>query len=164
MIRLFTLLFSLVCFTVLVWFGVTVDLGERTLFGHLRAIASSQEANELWEGSKAKLQDFIGIEAAKKASEKAEAARKAAKDATRSYIQRGGTRTLFEPAGPPQEKLSARDQKEMTDEMERLTDSAPGPRTRPAAPAPAPAKRTGVQGRAAPREPEKVRAQAAKPN
>jgi hypothetical protein len=111
-----TLCFSLVCLLIFVWFGVTVDLGERTLFGHLRAIGSSREAKDLWDGTKSKVNDFIGIEAAKRA-----AAAKAREAAGR--------------LGPPQENLSPRDQRQ----MQELTGGA---------------KRT-VQGRTAPRPPEK---------
>jgi hypothetical protein len=119
-IRLLTLCFSLVCLAVFVWFGVTVDLGDRTLFGHLRAIGSSREAKDLWDGTKSKLNDFIGIEAAKRA----EAAKR---------------RPVVEKVGPPQEDLSARDHKQMQDQVQRLTEGA---------------KRNGVQGRSPPRKVE----------
>jgi hypothetical protein len=65
--RLFTFLVSVVGFAALVWFGVTVDLGNRTLFGHLRAIGQSDEAQQLWSGTKDKVTDFVGIEAARRA-------------------------------------------------------------------------------------------------
>ncbi len=34
---------------VFIWFGATVNLGRRTLFGHIRNIWSSEEAHELRE-------------------------------------------------------------------------------------------------------------------
>jgi hypothetical protein len=168
-IRLFSLLFSVVCLAVFVWFGVTVDLGERTFFGHLRAIATSQESQALWEGTKEKLRDFIGIDAAKHA----EAAKNAAKDATRSFVEKGGARTFLEPSGPPQEKLTARDQQQMNEQMQKLSGEA---KKRANATAQATAKVTaktplanrapgpGVQGRSAPRETDKSRSQQPKPN
>ena len=55
-----------VCFlAAFVWFGVTVELGDHTLFGHLRAISGSKESQELWRGTKAKVNDALGIEKAK---------------------------------------------------------------------------------------------------
>jgi hypothetical protein len=46
------LLFSMVAFATFVWFGATVDLGPRTLFGHLYNIGRSPESRELVEGTK----------------------------------------------------------------------------------------------------------------
>ncbi len=45
-------LFRLVALVAIVWFGAMVPLGRRTLFGHLWAIAHTQEAKELGEGAK----------------------------------------------------------------------------------------------------------------
>jgi hypothetical protein len=160
-IRLFSLFFSVVCIAAFIWFGATVDLGERTLFGHLRAIASSKEAGDLWDGAKAKVSDFVGIDAAKRAEAAKEAAKKAAKDVTKSYIERGGTRTLFGPQGAPQERLTERDQKQMNEKMQRLaSDSGSKTASRTATPKANP----GVQGRSPPRESEKARARESKPN
>jgi hypothetical protein len=50
--RLLRWLFSLALFAVFVWFAVTVPLGKRTLWGHLRAIAATDEAKDLAEGAK----------------------------------------------------------------------------------------------------------------
>jgi hypothetical protein len=107
-IRLLTLCFSLVCLAAFVWFGVTVDLGERTLFGHLRAIGRSREVGELWAGTKSRLSDFIGIESARRA----EAARRTA------------PRPAAPRVGPPQEDLTARDQEQMRRQMQRLAEGA----------------------------------------
>jgi hypothetical protein len=65
--RLVTFFISIVGFAAIVWFGVTVELGDRTLFGHLRAIGGSHEAQQLWDGTKDKVTDFVGIEAARRA-------------------------------------------------------------------------------------------------
>jgi hypothetical protein len=67
MFRLVTFFASACGLLAFVWFGLTVDLGDRTLFGHLRAIGGSQEAQDLWSGTKGKVTDFVGIEAAKRA-------------------------------------------------------------------------------------------------
>jgi hypothetical protein len=52
MIRLFKLCFGLAAFCAFAWFGTTVQLGDRTLFGHLRAIAQTKESQELVDGTK----------------------------------------------------------------------------------------------------------------
>jgi hypothetical protein len=71
--RLITFCISIVGFAAIVWFGVTVELGDRTLFGHLRAIGGTQEAQQLWDGTKGKVTDFVGIEAARRAEAAKEA-------------------------------------------------------------------------------------------
>jgi hypothetical protein len=155
--RLISFGFSLAFIAVFVWFGATVDLGERTFFGHLRAIASSKESQALWDGIKDRVREFVGIDAAQEASKRASAAKNAAKDVTKSYLEKGGTRTLFGP-GAPQEKVTASDQKQMNDQMKRLAGEAKTAKPAPLAaegktnkPAPP------VQGRPAPREPDKKR-------
>lgn len=52
MFALIRFAFSLVIFAIVVWFAVTVPLGSRTLWGHLRAIGGTQEAHEFAEGTK----------------------------------------------------------------------------------------------------------------
>jgi hypothetical protein len=52
MFRLLKLCMSLAAFVALAWFGATVKLGSRTLFGHLRAIAETKESQELVDGTK----------------------------------------------------------------------------------------------------------------
>ena len=39
---------------IFIWFGATVNLGRRTLFGHIRNIWSSEQAHELREDVKTK--------------------------------------------------------------------------------------------------------------
>ena len=52
MIRLFKLCVGLAAFCAFAWFGTTVQLGDRTLFAHLRAIAQTKESQELVDGTK----------------------------------------------------------------------------------------------------------------
>jgi hypothetical protein len=52
MFRLLKLCMSLAAFVVFAWFGATVKLGSRTLFGHLRAIGETKESQELVDGTK----------------------------------------------------------------------------------------------------------------
>jgi hypothetical protein len=162
--RLISFGFSLAFLAVFVWFGATVDLGERTFIGHLRAIASSKESQALWDGIKDRIRDFVGIDAAQEAAKRASAARDAAKDVTKSYLERGGTRTLFGP-GAPQEKITAGDQKQMNEQMKRLAGEGKSGKPGPLAAEgktnqPAPPR----EGRAVPRESDKKRDNQPKPN
>jgi len=52
MIRLFKLCVGLAAFCAFAWFGTTVQLGDRSLFGHLRAIAQTKESQQLVDGTK----------------------------------------------------------------------------------------------------------------
>lgn len=46
---------GLASFAAFVWWGLTVPLGERTLFGHMTAIVQSRESQELVRGTKQKV-------------------------------------------------------------------------------------------------------------
>lgn len=46
------LLFMMVLFVGFAYFGSTVQLGDRTLFGHLHAIGSTEESKKLVDGTK----------------------------------------------------------------------------------------------------------------
>jgi hypothetical protein len=52
MFSLVRFLFSLIIFAIVVWFAVSVPLGSRTLWGHLKAIAGTKEAKDFAEGTK----------------------------------------------------------------------------------------------------------------
>lgn len=106
--RLLTLLFSTLCLASFVWFGLTVDLGERTLFGHLRAIGGSEPAQQLWSGVKSKVNDFVGIESARKSL--------------------GEGRASEDPsaAGPPQETLDDADRSKLRRLLEERGASQAG--------------------------------------
>ena len=52
MFRLIKLGVALVGLLAFCWFGVTYQLGSRTLFQHLRAIGQSKESQELVDGTK----------------------------------------------------------------------------------------------------------------
>ena len=58
MFKLVKLLVGVVGLGVFVWWGLTVPLGGRTLFGHLSAIGSSKESQELVRGTKEKVGDL----------------------------------------------------------------------------------------------------------
>lgn len=104
---------SVVFLAAFVWFGVTVELGDKTLFGHLRAISKSKESQELWRGTKSKVNESLGLEAAKRALiEKAAADRKP----TESPAPGGGAAPadkVAAPAGPPQDSHTEADREAM---------------------------------------------------
>ena len=52
MFRLVRFLISLAMLGGFVWFGMTVKLGDKTLFGHIAAIGKSKETQDLVEGTK----------------------------------------------------------------------------------------------------------------
>jgi hypothetical protein len=52
MVRLLKLCIGLAAFVAFAYFGATVPLGSRTLFGHMRAIAETKESQELVDGTK----------------------------------------------------------------------------------------------------------------
>lgn len=112
MFRLLTFCVSIVGFAAVVWFGVTVELGQRTLFGHLRAIGGSDEAQQLWAGTREKVTDFVGIEAAKRA----EAAKAALKKAAVAEAEQGPAvdRAAAEPGRAAAKSPAARNAKPPT--------------------------------------------------
>jgi hypothetical protein len=122
MFRLITLIISVGCLAAFVWFGLTVDLGERTLFGHLLAISKSDETQQLWQGTKSKVNDVIGLEAAKKAlAEKAGAATGAGdKGDGKGAPKDQGKGDKAVAGGPPQDDLTKDDR----EAMRRLIGSA----------------------------------------
>jgi hypothetical protein len=94
MFGLIRFLFSLVLFGIVIWFATTVPLGKHTLWGHLQAIFSTQEAKDLAEGTK---------EEAKKVA-----------DRVRDELKRDGGVAATERQGkPPLDPLDARDQKSL---------------------------------------------------
>lgn len=51
MFRLARGIFSLVIFAIVIWFATMVPLGNKTLWGHLRAIFATQAAKDLAHGT-----------------------------------------------------------------------------------------------------------------
>jgi hypothetical protein len=52
MFTMLKLLLGLAGFLAFAWFGATVKLGDRTLFGHMHAIGTTKESQELVDGTK----------------------------------------------------------------------------------------------------------------
>jgi len=56
--KLIKLFIGVVGLGAFVWYGLTVPLGGRTLFGHLSAIGQSRESQDLVRGTKEKVGDL----------------------------------------------------------------------------------------------------------
>jgi hypothetical protein len=56
--KLIKLIISVAALGVFVWWGLTVPLGDRTLFEHVTAIGQSKESQELVRGTKQKVGDL----------------------------------------------------------------------------------------------------------
>jgi hypothetical protein len=54
MLRIVKLVFLAAAVGGFIWFFTSVNLGEQTLYGHIKAIGSSQESQKLVEGTKQK--------------------------------------------------------------------------------------------------------------
>jgi hypothetical protein len=57
--RLLRLIFVLGGLGAVTWFGMTVRLGDRTLFEHVQAIWKTHESQELLRGTKEKVGDLV---------------------------------------------------------------------------------------------------------
>jgi hypothetical protein len=93
MFRLIRWAVSLVIFAIVVFFATTVQLGKRTLFGHIWAIIHTPEAKDLAEGTK---------EQAKRVAEKMKSEMKndgAPKDAVTTEEQRDLDKLVREKSG-----------------------------------------------------------------
>jgi hypothetical protein len=56
--KLLKFLIGMVALGAFAWFGLTVPLGDRTLYGHITAIGHSKESRELVRGTKEKVGDL----------------------------------------------------------------------------------------------------------
>lgn len=59
MLRLLRLIFFLGGLAALAWFGMTVPLGNRTLFEHVQAILKTNASQDLLRGTKEKMGDLV---------------------------------------------------------------------------------------------------------
>jgi hypothetical protein len=90
-----------------VYYGMTVKLGERTFFEHVRAIWDTKETQELRRGTTQKVGGLVD-----EATDKV--VKGVSKNAPGKVLMRGdgtGADTEAIPAEPPQEKLSPQDRK-----------------------------------------------------
>jgi hypothetical protein len=59
MLRLLRLVIYVAVIVGIVWFGSTVELGKRTLFGHIQNIWKTHESQELMDGTKGKVGELV---------------------------------------------------------------------------------------------------------
>jgi len=59
MFRFLRLVIYLGVLVAFIWFGTTVELGNRTLFGHIQNIWRTHESQELVDGTKGKVGDLV---------------------------------------------------------------------------------------------------------
>jgi hypothetical protein len=96
------------------WFGLTVPLGDRTLFGHLSAIGKSRESQDLVRGTKEKVGDLKkriagdGKVVEKVDKEKAEPPEHAAPDERLTRVDRKEIRHFIDTARSRVEKSTAK--------------------------------------------------------
>ena len=101
MFRLLRLIFVLGGLGAFIWFGMTVELGDQTLFQHVGAIWKTHESQDLVRGTKEKVGSLVD-----RASEKVvQGVAKNGPVQTKAH----GEDSEAEPAKPPLEELPTRD-------------------------------------------------------
>ena len=94
-------MFYLGALVALVWFGATVELGNRTLFGHIRNIWNTHESRDLVRGTKEKMGDLVG-----RATDKVV---KGVSKNTPTQVRSRGEGSAEEPGSAPLEDLQDKD-------------------------------------------------------
>lgn len=115
MLRFFKLVLYLALLVGLVWFGSTVELGNRTLFGHIQNIWKTHESQELVDGTKGKVGDLVN-----RASDKV--VKGIGKNVTAPASSRG--ETADDPGARPMEDVQNEDRKTLRDLIGRKTKPA----------------------------------------
>ena len=121
MFKLVKLGFGLVALAAVAWFGVTVKLGPRTLFQHLRAIGQTKESQDLVDGTKQAAGPLVD-DVRRRISGKPEAGGGAvAGDGT----ARSGEAPGGKAPGAPQERLSDAEQRQLRELLRKVDRAAP---------------------------------------
>jgi hypothetical protein len=102
-------LFGLAMLGVFAWFGATVTLGSRTLFGHLAAIAHTKESQELLEGTKQSAKPLVDDVRRRIAG----APTPEGKTAEKKAAEKPAEASTRPDAGPPQETISGADRQKL---------------------------------------------------
>ena len=101
MFRLIKLGIALVGLLAFCWFGITYQLGSRTLFQHLRAIGQTKESQELVDGTRQAAGPLVG-------------------DVRRRIGQNEDAPPAMSPdAGAPHERLSSAEQRQLRKLLEK---------------------------------------------
>jgi hypothetical protein len=102
--KLLRLVFVLGGLGALVWFGMTVPLGERTLFEHIQAIWKTPESRGLVRGTKNKVGDLIDRATGR-------VVKGVAKNAPNQVTAHGQAADRDPAAEPPMEDVQEKDRK-----------------------------------------------------
>ena len=100
MFRLLRLGVGLFALMAVAWFGITVKLGSRTLFQHLRAIGETKESQELVDGTRQAAEPIV--------------------DDVRRRISGKQEATAAPDAGAPQERLSSSEQRQLRELLRKV--------------------------------------------
>jgi hypothetical protein len=114
--KLLKLLVSLVCLGAFVWWGLTVQLGAHTLFGHIAAIGASKESKDLVRGTKDKVADLKKHLVADKADPGKEL------EVTGEVHSAGAGK----PASQPEDRLTNADRRDMKRLLDKRGKAAAG--------------------------------------
>ena len=112
MLRFLKLVLFLGAVAGFIWFGTTVKLGKHTLFGHVQNIWHTHESQELMEGAKGKVGNFVD-----RASDKV--TKGVGKNVTAPATSRGEE----QPGAPPMEDVQNEDRKTLRELIGRKTKS-----------------------------------------
>jgi hypothetical protein len=108
---------GLVALAAIAWFGITVKLGPRTLFQHLRAIGQTKESQELVDGTKQAAGPLVD-DVRRRISGKPDGA------SGGHAAPPGGDSAPGKPAAP-QERLSDSEQRQLRELLRKVDRAAP---------------------------------------
>jgi hypothetical protein len=112
MFRFLKLVLYLGALVGLIWFGSTVELGKRTLFGHIQNIWKTHESQELVDGAKGKVGDLVD-----------RASDKVSKGVGKNITAPASSRGEEQEGAPPMEDVQGEDRKALRDLIGRKTKS-----------------------------------------
>ncbi len=110
MLRFLKLVIYLALLAGFIWFGTNVQLGNRTLFGHIRNIWKTHESQELVDGAKGKVGDLVD-----------RASDKVAKGVGKNVTAPASSRGEEQPSAKPMEEVPSEDRKALRDLIGRKT-------------------------------------------
>jgi hypothetical protein len=116
--RLFKLGVGLVGLAAVAWFGITVKLGPRTLFQHLRAIGQTRESQELVDGTKQAAGPLVD-DVRRRISGKSDAEGASPSDEGSKRAPSGAPPASKEPDAP-QERLSSSEQRQLRELLRKV--------------------------------------------
>ena len=118
MFRLLKLGVSMMALAAIAWFGITVKLGSRTLFQHVRAIGQSRESQELVDGTKQVAGPLVD-DVRRRISGKSDGEVSAASGDRKARSGASGVTPDSEKADP-QERLSSSEQRQLRELLRKV--------------------------------------------